>query len=83
MHDLGARLESRFNSSLVGTVTDVLWETAEDHTESLRWSGLTPNYVRVAATTTPDTDLLNTVTSTDITEAVPGGLDGRIRNSEF
>ncbi len=80
MHDLGARLETRFNTAMVASVAEVLWETAEDLGDSLRWSGLTPNYVRVAATTAPDTDLLNTVTPTEIIEAVPGGVVGRIRN---
>jgi threonylcarbamoyladenosine tRNA methylthiotransferase MtaB len=83
MHALAADLERRFNSGLVGHTVDVLWETAEDHGDALRWSGLTPNYVRVTATTTPDEDLLNVVTPTTITDVVPGGLVGRILNSEF
>ena len=83
MHALAADLEHRFNSKLVGHTVDVLWETAEDHGDSFRWSGLTPNYVRVTATTTPDVDLLNVVTPTKIIEVVPGGVVGRIRNSEF
>jgi len=83
MHTLAADLEHRFNSKLVGRTADVLWETAEDHGQTLRWSGLTPNYVRVTATTKPDVDLLNVVTPTDIVEVVPGGVVGRILNSEF
>ena len=83
MHALAADLENRFNSKLVGRTTDVLWETAEDHGDAVRWSGLTPNYVRVSATTTPDEDLMNVVTPTEIVEVVPGGVAGRIRNSEF
>ena len=82
MHALGAELEKRFNSNLVGTVADVLWETAEDLGDALRWSGLTPNYVRVSTTTAPDEDLLNRVTPTEIIEAVPGGVVGRTRNQE-
>jgi threonylcarbamoyladenosine tRNA methylthiotransferase MtaB len=80
MHALAADLENRFNSTLLGRNADVLWETAEDHGDALRWSGLTPNYVRVTATTTPDEDLLNVVTPTEIVEVVPGGVVGRIRN---
>lgn len=80
MHQLAADLEICFNSNLVGHTTDVLWETAEDHGGALRWSGLTPNYVRVTATSTPDEDLLNRITPTHITEVVPGGVVGRIRN---
>jgi threonylcarbamoyladenosine tRNA methylthiotransferase MtaB len=80
MHQLAADLERRFNSKLVGRTADVLWETAEDHGGALRWSGLTPNYVRVTTTTTPDEDLLNRITPTEITDVVPGGVVGRIRN---
>jgi threonylcarbamoyladenosine tRNA methylthiotransferase MtaB len=83
MHALAAELEHRFNSKLVGETADVLWETAEDHGDSLLWSGLTPNYVRVSVTTPPDEDLLNRITPTEIVEVVPGGVVGRIRNSEF
>ena len=83
MHALAADLEHRFNSKLVGNTADVLWETAEDHGQTLRWSGLTPNYVRVTATTSLDADLLNVVTPTEIVDVVPGGVVGRILNSEF
>jgi threonylcarbamoyladenosine tRNA methylthiotransferase MtaB len=82
MHALAADLERRFNSKLVGNTSDVLWETAEDHGDVLRWSGLTPNYVRVTATTPPNEDLLNVITPTEIVEVVPGGAVGRISNEE-
>ena len=78
MHAFAADLEHRFNSKLVGNTADVLWETAEDHGDVLRWSGLTPNYVRVTATTSLDEDVLNVVTPTEIVEVVPGGVVGRI-----
>jgi threonylcarbamoyladenosine tRNA methylthiotransferase MtaB len=81
MHALGAELEQGFNSNLVGRTLGVLWETAEDLGDALRWSGLTPNYVRTAAMTPTDEDLSNRVTPTEIVEAVPGGLVGRILNS--
>jgi threonylcarbamoyladenosine tRNA methylthiotransferase MtaB len=80
MHALAADLEHRFNSGLVGCTADVLWETAEDHGDALRWSGLTPNYVRVTVNTPPDEDLLNVVTPTEIVEVVPGGVVGRIQS---
>jgi threonylcarbamoyladenosine tRNA methylthiotransferase MtaB len=83
MHELGAALEREFSSRFVGRTVDVLWETAEDHGNSLTWSGLTPHYIRVSTTTVPDADLLNTVTPTEIVEVVPGGVVGRIRNSEI
>jgi len=80
MHALAADLEHAFNAGLVGHTADVLWEAAEDHGNVLRWSGLTPNYVRVTAPTAPDLDLLNVVTPTEIVAVVPGGVVGRIRN---
>ena len=80
MHALAADHEHRFNLNLVGRTADVLWETAENHSDALRWSGLTPDYVRVTATTTPDEDLFNRITHTEITGVVPGGVVGRIRN---
>ena len=80
LHKLGADLEHRYNELFVGRRTDVLWETAEDLGSTLRWSGLTPNYVRVSTETDTETDLLNTITATTITQVVPGGLVGRIRN---
>ena len=83
MHVLAADLENRFNRGLVGHTVEVLWETAEDHVDALRWSGLTPNYVRVTAKTSPEEGLLNVVTPTEITAVVPGGLVGRILNLEF
>jgi threonylcarbamoyladenosine tRNA methylthiotransferase MtaB len=78
LHELGADLERRFNSLFIGRRTDVLWETAEDLGSSLRWSGLTPNYIRISTETDTGTDLLNTITSTTITQVVPGGVIGRI-----
>jgi threonylcarbamoyladenosine tRNA methylthiotransferase MtaB len=81
MHVLGTELENRFNARLVGTTADVLWETAEDLGSSLRWSGLTPDYVRVTASTPPDHDLLNHITRTEIVAAMPGGVVGRIVES--
>jgi threonylcarbamoyladenosine tRNA methylthiotransferase MtaB len=80
MHALAVDLEHRFNSMLVGHTADVLWETAEEHGDALRWSGLTPNYVRVTTTTPSDEDLLNVIAQTEIIEVVPGGVIGRIRN---
>jgi threonylcarbamoyladenosine tRNA methylthiotransferase MtaB len=83
VHALGAELEHRFNSSLLGRRIDILWETAEDLGDTLRWSGLTPNYVRVTTQTPPDEDLMNRIVETEILEVVPGGLVGRILNSQF
>ncbi len=81
MHVLGAELESRFNSGLVGSSCEVLWEGAEELGDGLRWSGLTPSYVRVCTTTPPDLDLGNLITPTEIVAVAPGGVVGRIRSS--
>jgi threonylcarbamoyladenosine tRNA methylthiotransferase MtaB len=83
MHALGAELERQFNTTLVGTTAQVLWETSEDLGGLKRWSGLTPNYVRVSATTSTEEDLSNIVMPAEIVEAVPGGVVGRIRNQEL
>jgi threonylcarbamoyladenosine tRNA methylthiotransferase MtaB len=83
LHELAAELEDRFNSSLVGLTVPVLWETAEDRGDFLRWSGLTPNYVRITTDLPPDSDLLNRVTDIEITEVAPGGVIGKVLNSEF
>jgi threonylcarbamoyladenosine tRNA methylthiotransferase MtaB len=80
LHELGADIERRFNSLFIGRRADVLWETAEDLGSSLRWSGLTPNYIRITTETDTETSLLNAITPTDIVEVVPGGVIGRIRN---
>lgn len=80
MHALGGELERRFNSTLVGSIADVLWETADNLGDTLRWSGLTPNYVRVGATTSPDRDLSNRVTPVEIVALAPGGVVGQIKN---
>ncbi len=82
LHELGADLERRFNSLFVGRRTEVLWETAEDLGSTLRWSGLTPNYIRVSTETDNETDLLNRIVPMTITQVVPGGVIGRIRNEE-
>ena len=83
MHQLAIVLERGFNSRSVGREVEVLWETSEESGDGLRWSGLTPNYIRVTATTSPDEDLLNRIIPTSIIGVVPGGVVGRIRNSEF
>ncbi|MEJ2189988.1 MAG: tRNA (N(6)-L-threonylcarbamoyladenosine(37)-C(2))-methylthiotransferase MtaB, partial [Acidobacteriota bacterium] len=62
MHALGEKLERSFNARLVGRKLAVLWETSETFGDQLLWSGLTPNYVRVTATTTADVDLMNRIT---------------------
>jgi threonylcarbamoyladenosine tRNA methylthiotransferase MtaB len=83
MHALGDELERAFNARFVGRELEVLWETSEPSGDQLRWSGLTPNYIRVTTTTSSDEDLFNRIMPTTILEPVPGGVVGRIRNSEL
>ncbi len=80
MQAMASVQEERFNAALVGSTAAVLWETAEDRGGHLRWSGLTPNYVRITVVTSPDVDLVNTVTDTEVTGVAPGGVVGRIRD---
>jgi tRNA A37 methylthiotransferase MiaB len=80
MHALGEKLERAFNQRLVGREFNVLWEASDSSGKGLRWTGLTPNYVRVAATTAPEVDLMNRITAVAITEVVSDGVVGRIGN---
>jgi len=80
MHALGDKLERAFNERLIGRELEVLWETSETFGDRFHWSGLTPNYVRVATTTAADVDLMNRITATTMTKVVSGGVVGRIRN---
>ncbi len=76
--ELGVQLENRFNRSAEGKTVEVLWEESEPYGDGLRWSGLTPNYIRVTAETPASVDLLNTIHQTRIVAAVPGGLLGEV-----
>ena len=78
MHDLGADLEQRFNRRFLGQAQPVLWEVGEQFGDGLRWSGLTPHYVRVHTETAADVDLTNRVTETGLVEALPGALLGHV-----
>jgi len=76
MHELGARLEERFKRRFLGRAVRVLWEGSEPCGLGLRWSGLTPNYIRVLTETTAGTDLCNRITETELVRTVPGGVLG-------
>ncbi len=77
MHDLGARLEERFHSGLIGRAMPVLWETLEGNGGRRRWSGLTGNNVRVLAWSDPGVDLTNEVVPVTVEHTVPGAVVGR------
>jgi len=78
LHLLGADLEARFASGFKGRTLEVLWESCEKLGSSLRWSGLTPNYIRVVTDSDPGEDLTNLITPTAILDTFPGGVIGRV-----
>ena len=78
LHELGQRLMSDFHAQFVGRRLQVLWEDAEDHGDSLRWSGLTDNYIRVLTETDDGVDLTNQMTVADLDACVPGAMLGSI-----
>ncbi len=49
MLSLAAELSHRYRQSLLGTIRWALWEASRSATGARIWSGLTDNYVRVAA----------------------------------
>ena len=77
-HVLNAEVEARFARRFKGKELSVLWETAEDHGPGLRWSGLTPQALRVVTETASGVDLFNTITPTQILHTFPGGVLGRV-----
>ena len=75
MLDLGNKMGADFHSRYVGKKMNVLWEQvhgADD--QGLRWSGYSDNYMRVQAH--GPADLLNTVSTIEITSADSGGVQG-------
>jgi len=83
MHELGAALERRFNRRFLGRSLPVLWEVGEPFGDGLRWSGLTPHYVRVHTETAAHVDLTNRVTDTRLAEPLPGALLGHVPGLSF
>jgi threonylcarbamoyladenosine tRNA methylthiotransferase MtaB len=81
MHALGADLELAFNRRFVGRAMPVLWESGHEIGGQRRWSGLTDNYIRVAATANATVDLTNTVADAEILTTIPGGVEGRVRGA--
>ena len=76
MHALGAKLERTFRRRFLGRTMDVLWEADEPNGDSLVWSGLTDNYLRISAPGGPG--LRNVVTPVRLVADTPGGLTGEI-----
>jgi threonylcarbamoyladenosine tRNA methylthiotransferase MtaB len=78
MHAVGAELEERFNGRFLDRELPVLWEVGEAFGDGMRWSGLTPHYVRVHTETCAGVDLTNRITDTRLAEPLPGALLGRV-----
>ena len=76
--ELGQRLMSDFHQPFLGRRLRVLWEDAEDQGDSLRWSGLTDNYIRVLTRTDSTANLTNEITEVDLEFCVPGAMLGSI-----
>jgi threonylcarbamoyladenosine tRNA methylthiotransferase MtaB len=74
LHRLAAELTDSFNQTFIGRRLPVLWETSEVTTNGLRWSGLTPSYIRTITETGPSVELLNRITEVEITGVIPGGV---------
>ena len=62
----------------VGRKLDILWERAHTHGDGIRWSGLTPNYLRVVTHTGHAINLHNSVTDTSLVAVVEDGLLGEV-----
>lgn len=78
MHELGARMMTDFHRRHIGRRLSVLWEDFETLGAARRWSGLTPNYIRVLSETDDTVDLANRITEVAIDSVVPGAVVGTI-----
>lgn len=75
--ELGQELSLAFHQRYNGRILNVLWETNTGaDKDGLRWVGYSDNYIRVTAH--GPADLFNKVTPTQIVEARPDGVLGRI-----
>ena len=83
LHELGQRLTSGFHRRFVGRRLPVLWEDCESLGTARRWSGLTPNYIRVLTESDDSIDLANRVAEIDIEHVVPGAVAGSIPGTSW
>jgi len=74
MHALGAEMQRTYQRRFLGREMAVLWETPEVREDSVVWSGLSGNYLRIATRTAPEADLRNKVIPARVTGEIPGGL---------
>jgi threonylcarbamoyladenosine tRNA methylthiotransferase MtaB len=79
---LGQELSLKFHQRYETQTRPVLWENAVGADNGgLRWAGYTDNYIRVLAY--GPADLFNRVTPTQLIEARPDGLSGKIVNGQL
>ncbi len=73
MHAIAARMKAATLSRYVGRVLPVLWEGPGEELASgeMRWSGYTPNYLRVETIAPPGNDLDNRILPVQL--LAPGG----------
>ncbi|MFK7801398.1 MAG: tRNA (N(6)-L-threonylcarbamoyladenosine(37)-C(2))-methylthiotransferase MtaB [Anaerolineae bacterium] len=75
MLDLGRQMGKNYHNRFIGRKLDVLWEQVHGADgKGLRWSGYSGNYIRVQAQ--GPADLMNTVTTVEITAAEHDGISG-------
>lgn len=77
VREVARRHQEEFHRRFLGRTVEVLWEGSDRVGSARRWSGLTPNYIRVIFETDAPHDLANRVIATELLALVPGGLAGR------
>ncbi len=80
MRDVAAAGQRAFNQRFVGQTLMVLWESHREGHDSIVWSGLTDNYLRV--TTRSSADLTNRLLSTRLVGLTGGGLLGEVETEK-
>lgn len=80
LRELGSTLSCRYHQQWVGRTVDVLWEEATPDYQPgwARWVGHTDTYIRITALAPTDRDLAGRVTPTDLVEAAPESILGRL-----
>ena len=82
MHQLAAKMKSDFSCEQLGKQVSVLWESQQvDDLGRIRYSGYTPNFVRVETILTDDVILEGKVTNTKLLEysADKGVIKGKLQ----
>lgn len=78
LHGEALRCRREFQCTFLGRSLPILWETYEEEGDSLLWSGLSPNYIRVLTRTPSGVDLSNRITNTRLDRSRPAALEGSL-----